>query len=941
MKLLSASAALVVAAMLCACASAFAAAPGTVEIQPCSSSDPSTLWQQQQPSVGWSVVRECPYRIALSTVSTVAFNSQMAYVRYPNPLTSGRSLQLIEATAYLMGDDGSTRGLQIGLRACSASGSCGGLVSVPDGASETPSKVTMSTVAGDIPSGASYLRLEGVCVRVSGCDAGSRLEASAIMLKFADEVAPIVQHLFSPGVGRIIAGQWNAAWAEIYYRADDVGGSGVLYAKPHRTTFPGDTQHTSCGWGVSVFWKFCGTSYSNKMVVYETGMGYWDQGLNDVEIDAYDMALNKGTANISFKYDSIAPRPPLDLQVVNAAGDGWIGGVAAQLEWSVDGELEETATESGVTAAEVDVEPLEPEMSDPAPVELMIDPSHPAASATMPADGRWKIFVRLRDRAGNWGVPAGISVGRDTSVLNAPRPVTLDWLGLKDLDAATPLRWDPPINADEVSSKICGYALHVDDDPNSVVPSVIGVSGNVTQAQLPSGLSDGSHWAHLRAVSCAGVGGEPTSFQIRTDFTQPTALLKRPAGEWLGAIDPLEIDGEDALSKVAAVHHAVDGGAMQAKDGSSIAISLPEGVHTVRYFAEDNAGNRSAAQTETVRVDASPPTGYFYATDPGDPRAVRANVMDPHSGVSMAWIEFRRAGDVTDSPWRPLSRPFRPAAEADHEVTLAAEFPDGEVDPGLYQLRVVAYDRVGHAFAGSVRVDGASATVDAPLRAQSSVTALLSPRVKPCKVKRGKRCPRAPQPATSITVDYGAGAILNGRLLSPAGDPLTGRRVEVLERSEGGARAFVDAVTTDTDGAFALNLPAGVARQVIVRFAGDRMLAPAESSVRLLSRGFATVKAPRSVRSGAVWSLTGSVPHADATIPRLGKRVEVEIRLGSSWETYGKPVATDNAGGFVARRVAPRTRRPLRLVLRLRVPAETGWPFVAGYSRQFKVLVRR
>lgn len=939
LKRLSAPVALSVALILCACASAFAAAPGTVEIQPCSTDEPSSLWKLQQ-ATGWAVIHECPHRIGLSTVSGVTYNSQTPYLNYPDPFSFWRSLQLIEATAYLTGDDGSSRGMQIGLRACPASGPCGDLVTVSGGASETPVKVTMSAAAGGMPLDARYIRLEGVCVRISGCDAGSRLEASGIVLTFADVVAPAVR-IESTGIGQTVAGQWNSIGAEISYYANDGDGSGVLYATPHRTNYPGDRQHTSCGAGVAVLWKFCGRTYQNRMVVDDRYLGYWDQGLNTVEIDAFDMAYNKGTASISFKYDSIAPDPPLDLRAVNAAEDGWIGEADADLVWSLDGELEETATESGVTTARVDVNPLESGMPDPAPVEQPIDPSHPVASVTLPADGRWKLRVSLRDRAGNWGSPAGISVGRDTSIPGEPRPVPSGWLGLKDLAAPTALNWEPPVTGNQDLSGICGYALLVDDDPNSVIAPVISVDGNVTGARLPAGVGDGSHWAHLRAVSCAGVGGTAANFQIKTDFTPPKAMLKRPAGDWIAANDPLLVEGEDALSMVAAVHHSVDAGLMFSRDGESVQVAIPEGVHAVTFSAEDHAGNRSAEQTETVRVDASAPTGHIHATDPGDPRTVRASVMDPGSGVSMAWLEFRRAGDVTDSPWRPLGRPLRPPTDADHDVTLAAEFPDGEVESGVYQLRVVAYDRVGHAFAGSVRVNGDSAIVHSPLRDQPGVTALLSSRAKPCKVKRGKRCPRVSQPASSITVDYGAGAILNGRLVSATGDPLAGLRLEILERPEGGVRALVGEVTSDADGEYALNIPFGVARQIIVRFSGDRGLTPAEGSARLLARGSATLKAPRSVRGGAIWSLTGTVPHAGATIPRVGKRVELEIRLGSRWETYGKPVATDSAGRFVVRRVAPRARRPLRLPLRVRVPGETGWPFVVGYSREFKVLVRR
>jgi hypothetical protein len=94
------------------------------------------------------------------------------------------------------------------------------------------------------------------------------------------------------------------------------------------------------------------------------------------------------------------------------------------------------------------------------------------------------------------------------------------------------------------------------------------------------------------------------STAVNIDRTAPTTGANAPAG-WNNSSVTVSLDAHDGLSGVGATYYTVDGGAQYT--GSSLTISA-EGIHTLKYWSVDQAGNVEAAHTTTVKIDLTKPT---------------------------------------------------------------------------------------------------------------------------------------------------------------------------------------------------------------------------------------------------------------------------------------------------------------------------------------------
>src|SRR5262249_6786679 len=74
-------------------------------------------------------------------------------------------------------------------------------------------------------------------------------------------------------------------------------------------------------------------------------------------------------------------------------------------------------------------------------------------------------------------------------------------------------------------------------------------------------------------------------------------------------------DLPDSLSGVKGTSYKLDGGAVQADDSNTGIVIATQGIHTIEFWSEDNAGNVESAPTAKVKIDMTAPT-ITHAQDP-------------------------------------------------------------------------------------------------------------------------------------------------------------------------------------------------------------------------------------------------------------------------------------------------------------------------------------
>lgn len=221
----------------------------------------------------------------------------------------------------------------------------------------------------------------------------------------------------------------------------------------------------------------------------------------------------------------------------------------------------------------------------------------------------------------------------------------------------------------------------------------------------PFRLGDGDHEVCTIAGDLAGNPWQTppqsvcTPTPIRVDTVPPLVVLPAsgPAGDggWFTgpvAVTPLALD---AGSGVEAVHVAVDGGPYAPWGGGDVTIG--EGVHVVRAYAVDVAGNRSPVVEREVRVDRSRPVSTLR-TSPAAPArngwyrmaplvTLRATHGDQNAGVgAIVWCAgagctpstayagpFRVGGGTTVLRWQAVDAAGAANLEPVREVVLRVD----------------------------------------------------------------------------------------------------------------------------------------------------------------------------------------------------------------------------------------------------------------------------
>jgi len=149
---------------------------------------------------------------------------------------------------------------------------------------------------------------------------------------------------------------------------------------------------------------------------------------------------------------------------------------------------------------------------------------------------------------------------------------------------------------------------------------------------------DGNHTLVTRIYDNAGhVSGYKTNY-VQIDGSAPNNTTPAADSSWRKTQYSVVLSGTDSVSGMSKMLYSVDGGAIQeGPSGILTAIVSGSGVHTLRTYAEDIAGNQSGYRDETIRIDNVPPTDT--TTAPGTPvqnnYPVTLGGTDAHSGINI------------------------------------------------------------------------------------------------------------------------------------------------------------------------------------------------------------------------------------------------------------------------------------------------------------------
>lgn len=380
--------------------------------------------------------------------------------------------------------------------------------------------------------------------------------------------------------------------------------------------------------------------------------------------------------------------------------------------------------------------------------------------------------------------------------------------------------------------------------------------------------------------------------------------------------------------------------------------TLPRpGVYALHLWLRDEASNADSGSAIDIpmRLDDVPPGLAFEpvpdTTGPELPPTISAEVSDEHSGPASGEIEYR---PLNAEHWIELPTKLQPEGEAGKAI-LAASMPDG-LGPGTYVFRADAADGAGNTASTTRRADGTEMALrktPPPVGpSRPAVGSGESPRSAPeAKTRLFAKLRWRHRHGSSVTVPFGAGVVLSGRLLNADGAGLAGRRLRVVSRPSRGALSgvHVETVQSGAHGGFKLALPVGSSRRITVVYRGDPGLAGARRpALALRVQGAATLSAtPHSLRTGESVRLWGRVRARGAPLPRRGKLIAIQYYENEA--RLWRPVLvtrSDHSGRFHARYRFRYITGTARIRLRAVALAEERWPYAPGASRPVTVEVR-
>ena len=434
-------------------------------------------------------------------------------------------------------------------------------------------------------------------------------------------------------------------------------------------------------------------------------------------------------------------------------------------------------------------------------------------------------------------------------------------------------------------------------------------------------LIDNNPPAHPKAVTLAGGEGWRRTDDFDLGWENPD---QGPASPIAGAVWRVAAgSGYDTGVKFSA-----------GRDRRSLAdVEVPaSGTYALQLWLRDEAGNEAAGSAVTVplRFDDVRPQVAF-SVEASD-QQVLADVADEHSGPAGGRLYYRRV-DAPD--WIELPTRLVPA-DVPGKAHIVAPLPD--LGYGTFVFRAEAIDGAGNTASTVLRADGTQMAI----RREPPPPVARAKPLPPAAAAKAKsrlfaRLRGGHGRGDSLTVPFGAPALLSGRLTRADGAGLGARRIRVVARPSRGALVPVSSrvVETGERGGFELRLPPGPSRRVTVTFPGDGGLEPARRpGLELRVRSGVSLRArPLTLHTGEAVALSGKVKSAGAPIPRRGKLVAIQY-LEQATHRWRPVLVTrsDHHGRYRAHYRFRYITGSASIRLRAIALAEERWPYAPGSS---------
>jgi hypothetical protein len=460
-------------------------------------------------------------------------------------------------------------------------------------------------------------------------------------------------------------------------------------------------------------------------------------------------------------------------------------------------------------------------------------------------------------------------------------------------------------------------------------------SGTITVDTTP--LPEGTQPLVVHGEDAAGNANVSGPTGVRIDNTAPGAVATAVTGgdQWrrengfdVAWTNPDEGDRAPVVAAHYRLCPAAGGDCVtgtQAAHGiqrlEHVAVPRP-GEWQLRVWREDAATNQEPANASVpvaLRYDPDPPELGFEQDHASDPTLVSAAATDTVSGVAGGEIEISRVGSGL---WEVL-----PTHQNGNR--LSARIDDARLPPGTYVLRATARDRAANQISTDRRLDGSPMVLTLPLRTATTIRAGIV-------AKRGGGGRRSELAARS-RVRLGSKLEIVGRVTG-GGVPMPQAEVQVLARNAHSGERGLATLHTDRRGRFSYVTRASSTTVFRLVYAGTPTTLPSQSETAVLVPAASTISVrPRRVRNGQAVTFIGrlrSVPP-----PPAGKLVELQVVLSKRWQTF-RTVRARPDGTWRVRYRFRRSCGLLRYRFRARLPAEAGYPFETGQTRDVAVLVR-